>query len=1517
MNIFAMKRLILICVLGLGLLAFAGMRPAHATAAPLRQASCTLPATVTTADELYDCIIAANAGSGGTITLGADINLTALTTSPLPQVSVEITLEGDGYTIDGGGSVQIFDVGATAGVTGNLTINQATLQNGSATDGGAIYNQGVVTMTGSTISGSKVSNLGGGIANYGDLTVTNSTFTGNEASNLGGGIYNGGTLNVTSSTFSGNTAARGGGLALESNGPVELGNVTISGNTGTSGGGIWLADNAALTAVNVTITANTATGQDGGGGIHTAVPLQGTGLVTLSNTIVADQALGPDCATEPDTNLAVVSADYNLDSDDTCNLIQTNDKSGNLNANLLPLGNNGGLTQTHALAANSDAIDMANNGVCAADPVNNIDQRGVARPYNGVCDIGAYEFGSGQLTIAKETDPAGGTDFPFTIDPGAYSFDFKWGSQGSGDGEFSSPRSVAVDAAGNIYVADTSNARIQKFDSNGGYLSQWGSNGTGDGQFAGPVGVAVDADGNVYVVDNSNHRIQKFDNSGAFLFLWGWDVVAGNAETGFEVCTPADTCQAGNSGSGDGQFKFPWGVAIDDAGSVYVADTNNDRIQKFDSNGVYLTQWGSNGSGDGQFKFPYDVAVDAAGNVYVADRDNDRIQKFDSSGGYLSQWGSSGTSDGQFDGPGGVAVDAAGNVYVADTTSDRIQKFDSNGVYLAQWGSFGASDGQFKLPYSVAVSASGNVYVADTFNNRIQVFNPDLSTVLDDGQGDSFYLAPGTYLVSELVPDGWTLDQIDCGGSIVTGQTTTEVTLEAGDDITCTFNNTKLATLTIAKETDPAGGTDFPFTIDPGTYSFDFQWGSTGNGDGQFDEPRGVAIDSAGNVYVSDHKNNRIQKFDSSGNYLTQWGAFGTGDGQFNSPRGIAIDAADNIYVADVYNSRIQKFDSSGAFLAKWGSYGTGNGQFDTPQGVAVDPAGKVYVVDSSNDNIQKFDSSGAFLAKWGSTGSGDGQFDVPIDVIVDAAGNVYVVDFRNDRVQKFDSSGAFLTKWGSIGSGDGEFNQPISVAVDAAGNVYVADFFNDRIQKFDSSGAYLTQRSLGYPFSVAVDAAGSVYVANLNNRIQVFNPDLSTTLDDGQSDSFDLAPGTYLVSELVPDGWTVTAIDCGGGIVTGQTTTEVTLEAGDAITCTFNNTKLATLTIAKETDPAGGTDFPFTIDPGAYSFDFKWGSQGSGDGQFDSPHGVAVDFAGNVYVADTANHRIQKFDSSGAFLTQWGSQGSGDGQFESPNGVAVDATGNVYVADTANHRIQKFDSSGAFLFMWGWDVVAGNAETGLEVCTPADTCQGGSFGSSNGQLDQPRGVAVDFAGNVYVTSIFNNRIEKFDSSGAFLFSWGWDVVAGNTETGFEVCTPADACQQGSFGSGDGQFKYTTGVAVDTAGNIYVNDLLNSRIQKFDSSGAFLTKWGSFGSGDGQFRLAYGVAVDAAGNVYLADFVNNRIQKFDSSGAFLTKWGSSDSGDGQFNRPNGVAIDAAGSVYVADKDNNRIQVFNPDLSHYP
>ncbi len=252
-------------------------------------------------------------------------------------------------------------------------------------------------------------------------------------------------------------------------------------------------------------------------------------------------------------------------------------------------------------------------------------------------------------------------------------------------------------------------------------------------------------------------------------------------------------------------------------------------------------------------------------------------------------------------------------------------------------------------------------------------------------------------------------------------------------------------------------------------YGFVAKLGSGGSGDGQFRAPYGVVADGFGHVYVTDFgnglgNNDRVEKFDANGGFLTKWGSLGSGDTQFQNPWGIATDSAGNVYVADVHNHYIKKFDPSGVFAVKFGAAGSGDGQFGLPFGVAVDSAGNVYVADHdgsppSVDRVQKFKPAlGGYLYddQWGVTGSDPGQFNEPSDVAVDTAGNVYVSDRKNHRIQKFDSEGFFIAQWGGMGSGDGQLLQPNDVTVDPGGNVYVADTGNDRIQKFSETGAPL-----------------------------------------------------------------------------------------------------------------------------------------------------------------------------------------------------------------------------------------------------------------------------------------------------------------------------------------------------------------------------------------------------------------------------------------------------------------------------
>ena len=229
-------------------------------------------------------------------------------------------------------------------------------------------------------------------------------------------------------------------------------------------------------------------------------------------------------------------------------------------------------------------------------------------------------------------------------------------------------------------------------------------------------------------------------------------------------------------------------------------------------------------------------------------------------------------------------------------------------------------------------------------------------------------------------------------------------------------------------------------------------WGTKGSEDGQFFGPKGITVDFAGNVYVVDSENNRIQKFDSSGTFIAKWGSYGSGNGEFAFPKGIVSDVTGKVYVVDG-NHRIQAFDEYGTFLTKWGMYGSGDGQFRYPRDIAIDAAGCIYVTDTGNSRIQKFNSSGMFVNKWDTK---NGLTYIATDPI----GGVYAVDSSNNQFWKYDVSGVFLGKWGASGSGDGQFRSPKRIAVDAKGNVYIADSDNKRIQVFSQRGEPLPKAS-------------------------------------------------------------------------------------------------------------------------------------------------------------------------------------------------------------------------------------------------------------------------------------------------------------------------------------------------------------------------------------------------------------------------------------------------------------------------
>jgi hypothetical protein len=642
----------------------------------------------------------------------------------------------------------------------------------------------------------------------------------------------------------------------------------------------------------------------------------------------------------------------------------------------------------------------------------------------------------------------------------------------------------------------------------------------------------------------------------------------------------------------------------------------------------------------------------------------------------------------------------------------------------------------------------------------------------------------------------------------------------------------------------------------------------------RFTQPMGVAADGAGNVYVADTLNSTIRKITPAGAVTTLAGTAGkngSDDGtgsaaQFDNPYGVAVDNAGNVYVADSWNNTIRKITAAGivtTLAGTAGSSGSSDGigsaaKFDFPTGVAADSLGNIYVVDGDNSTIRKITAAGVvttLAGAAGSSGSNDGtgsaaqfSFVFSTGITVDSAGNVYVADTQNNTIRKITAGGVVTTLAGTAGkagSEDGpgsaaQFNDPTGVAVDSAGNVYVADAWNDTIRKITPDGVVTTlagssakigsidgpgsAASFYMPNSVAVDRAGNVYVADMGNEAirAISTTDVVTTLagctySSGSNDGIGGAARF--------DGPTGVAVDSAGSAYVAD-------EWNDTIRKVM----------------AGGVVTTLAGSPGISGAVDGMGSHA----KFNNPIGVAVDNEGNVYVADSGNYTIRKVTSAGVVTTLAGSPGvwgSADGtgsaaQFGYPTGVAADGAGNVYVADSWNNTIRKVTSAGVVTTLAGSPGVSGSVDgTGGNALFNGPTC-----------------VAVDSTNNVYVTDAGNCTIRKI-AAGGFV-----TTLAGSPGTfGWTDGTGSGA----SFG-----LSLNAGVAVDGAGNVYVGDWSNELIRKIAVGGVVTTLAGypTYGSVDGsgsaaRFKSPSGVAVDNAGRLYVADEDNNTSNRFSQHGS--------------------------------------------------
>jgi len=642
-------------------------------------------------------------------------------------------------------------------------------------------------------------------------------------------------------------------------------------------------------------------------------------------------------------------------------------------------------------------------------------------------------------------------------------------------------------------------------------------------------------------------------------------------------------------------------------------------------------------------------------------------------------------------------------------------------------------------------------------------------------------------------------------------------------------------------------------------------------------QPRRVALDSGGNLYFS--AGNSVFKL--SGSTLTLVAGNSrpgfSGDGgpavnaQLNTPYGVAVDKSGNLYIADTQNNRVRVV--SGGIIKTFAgtglySQGGGPGQYNDggpavnallfrPQGVAVDGNGNVFIADTGDNLLREVTADGiintiagdSYNGFHGDTGNASSaEFNHPSDVFVDSSGNIYIADTANARIRKITTDGKIDTIAGSgaVGStGDGgaptsaALFAPTSVVVDTNGNFYIVTSGDSRIRKcdtkantintiagtgvagFSGDGSAATKAQLNAPTGLVLDSGGNLFVADLLNL-------------------------------------RVRKVDTSGNI----------------------------------NSVAGNGVQSFSGDGGA-----------AVSAQLNSPQGVAVDGAGNVYVSDTFNNVVRRVAKNGTITTfagngQAGSNGDGSAaasaQLNSPQGLALDSAGNLYIADTGNAKVRRVTSDGKIA------TYAGNGTAGYG---------GDGASATSAQLNTPSGVAVDSAGNLFIADFSNHRVRLVSPTGTIT------TVAGTGVQGY---------------SGDGglaanaQLFSPEGVGVDPSGNLLIADTGNSVIRKV-TAGAISTIAGNgiIGfAGDGgpatraQLAAPVAVAADAIGNIYIADG-STRIRRVAyPTGTITTIAGNGSqgySGDGgaatsaQLNSPAGLAVDSSGNLYVADSGNMAVR----------
>ncbi|MDA9887899.1 NHL repeat-containing protein, partial [Flavobacteriaceae bacterium] len=754
----------------------------------------------------------------------------------------------------------------------------------------------------------------------------------------------------------------------------------------------------------------------------------------------------------------------------------------------------------------------------------------------------------------------------------------------------------------------------------------------------------------------------------------------------------------------------------------------------------------------------------------------------------------------------------------------------------------------------------------------------------------------------------------------------------------------------------------------------------------KFNSPTGITTDASGNIYVADASNHKIRKITPEGVVTTFAGStagFADGIGtaaQFDYPHHIAIDTSGNLYVTDYNNHKIRKITPEGVVTTFAGSGALGDddgtgaaASFNKPTGITLDASGNVYVADGLNHKIRKITPEGEVSTLAGSAeGYEDGtgaaaKFNYPLGITIDTSGNLYVADNGNHRIRKITTLGVVTTFAGrnrSFADGLGTaayFTSPTGITIDTSGNLYVVDYQNYRIRKITPEGLVSTiaGSTLGiedgpgavakfnYPSGITIDASGNLYVTErhsirkmLSSKIligdstgQSGNHPVVLTADDGNG-------GTINQTFTITVGVVPTVTSSAATAITSIEATlhgDVTSDGGAAIT---ERGFVYALTSADSTPTVAeasgvnvikvivtGTTGSFTETLSGVTGNSDYSFISYAINNFGTTQGVVQTFTTvnraptftstpitTVKQGDIYTYEIKVYDADGdnltiiaATLPSWlnltamettvstfagSTQGFADGtgtdaQFNHPTVPVLDAFGNIYVPEFYNSKIRKITPEGV-------------------VTTFAGSTGGFADGTGTAaKFATPVGITIDTSGNLYVADKGNHKIRKITPEGVVT------TFVGST-SGFADGTGTDA-----------QFNEPYGITIDTSGNLYVADMGNNKIRKITPEGVVTTFAGSTlgyldGTGtEAQFNNPFDITIDVSGNLYVTDRYNHKIRKITPEGVVSTLAGSTlgyldgTGTDAQFHNPQGVTIDVYGNLYVADRYSNKIRKITP------